>query len=496
MQLQELIAPMLIKQVIGEAHASDVSIESITADSRQVKPGCLFVAIRGYTVDGHRYVPAAVEAGASAVLVEEPIEGVTAPQIVVPDTRAASAVLASVFYGHPAQQMKVIGVTSTNGKTTITNLIDRVLTDAGHMTGLIGTIKTRIGDREFESKHTTPDALGLQDIFKQMLEVGTKYPIMEVSSHALDQKRVAGTEYHTAIFTNLTQDHLDFHGTMEAYRDAKLKLFSRLGNTYSNDLGESKFAIINVDDPAAEHFISATTAQVITYGIDNPASVRATDVKIEANGVSYRLESFAGDAEFALQMTGKFSVYNALAATAAGLAEGIPLQEIKRSLEAVSGVDGRFERVQAGQDFTVLVDYSHTPDSLENALKTIREFAKAKVYCMIGCGGDRDRTKRPIMASIAAQYADVAIITSDNPRTEDPDRILDDMEAGLADVSSDRYVRLTDRTEAIRYAIERAQTDDVILLAGKGHETYQIIGKTYYDYDDREVAAKAIRREL
>jgi UDP-N-acetylmuramoyl-L-alanyl-D-glutamate--2,6-diaminopimelate ligase len=492
-QLQELIAPILIKQVIGNA---DVRIESITADSRQIKPGCLFVALRGYTVDGHRFVPGAVEAGAAAVLVEEPISGLAAPQVVVQDTRAAIAVLASVFYGHPSTNMKVIGVTGTNGKTTITNLIDRVLSDAGHTTGLIGTIKTRIGDREFESKNTTPDSIGLQDIFKQMHEINTQYPIMEVSSHALDQKRVAGTDYHMAIFTNLTQDHLDYHGTMEAYRDAKLKLFSRLGNTYSDDVHESKFAIINIDDPAAEHFVSATTAQVITYGIDNPATLRAHDVKIEAHGVSYRLESFAGGEEFALQMTGKFSVYNALAATAAGLAEGIPLKQIKRSLEAISGVDGRFERVQAGQDFAVLVDYSHTPDSLENALKTIREFAKANVYCMIGCGGDRDRTKRPIMANIAAQYADVAIITSDNPRTEDPEAILDDMEAGLADVPKDRYVRITDRTAAIRFAIERAQTDDVILLAGKGHETYQIIGKTYYEYDDRDVAAKAIRREL
>lgn len=493
MQLQNLIAPLLIKQVIGDV---EIAIDDLTADSRLVKPGCLFVAIRGYTVDGHRYVSQAVEAGAAAVLVEERIEGLAAPQIVVPDTRAAVAVLASVFHRHPSQKMKVIGITGTNGKTTTTNLIDKILIDAGHKTGLIGTIKTRIGDQEFDAKNTTPDMVELQHIFKQMLDIGTEYPIMEVSSHALDQKRVAGTDYHMAIFTNLTQDHLDYHGTMEVYRDAKLKLFSRLGNQYSDDVRDSKFAIVNIDDPAAEHFVSATTAQVITYGIDNAADLRAIDVQITATGVSYRLDCFAGTVKFQLQMTGKFSVYNALAATAAGLAEGISLDAIKRSLESVDGVDGRFERVQAGQEFAVIVDYSHTPDSLENALKTVREFAQGQVYCVVGCGGDRDRGKRPIMAGIAAQYADVAVITSDNPRTEDPERILDDMEAGLADVQAGRYVRITDRTEAIRYAVERAKADDVILIAGKGHETYQIIGKTYHHFDDREVAAKAIRREL
>ena len=492
MRLRELAAPILMKRIIGK---DDVTIESITADSRQVKPGSLFVALRGYTVDGHDYVHKAVEAGASAVVVEQAIEGLAAPQVVVRDTRAAVAVLASVFYRHPSKQMKVIGITGTNGKTTTTFLIERVLQEAGFKTGLIGTIIAKIGDEEIEMVNTTPEALELQSMFKRMLDVGTQYVVMEVSSHAVELKRVAGIDFHTAVFTNLTQDHLDYHETMEAYRHAKSKFFSQLGSTYADDLADNKFSIVNVDDPEADFFIAASTAQGITYGIDNPADVRATNVKIEADGVSYTVESYAGTLDFRLQMTGKFSVYNALAATAACLAEGFTLEGIKHALESVEGVNGRFERVRAGQEFQVIVDYSHTPDSLENALKTVREFAKGKVYCIVGCGGDRDPGKRPLMAKIAADYADEAILTSDNPRTEDPERILDDMEAGVVSMQG-RYVRITDRIAAIKHAVEKAQGDDVILIAGKGHETYQIIGRTKHHFDDREVAAQAIRGEL
>ncbi|HEU4962546.1 MAG TPA: UDP-N-acetylmuramoyl-L-alanyl-D-glutamate--2,6-diaminopimelate ligase [Bacilli bacterium] len=493
MRLQELIAPIFLKQVIGDP---DVHIEHLTEDSRQVKPGSLFVAMRGYTVDGHKYVHQAVEAGASAVLVEQAIEGIQAPQIVVRSTRAAIAVLASVFYRQPTKSMKVIGVTGTNGKTTTTHLIDAILSDAGHKTGLIGTIKTRIGDEESENANTTPEAATLQDVFHRMREIGTEYPVMEVSSHAVEMQRVAGVHFHTAIYTNLSQDHLDYHGSMEEYRLAKAKFFARLGNTYSEVPEENQVAILNADDEQVDFFQRATTAQVITYGIDNPADVRAVDVRVEARGVSFTVESFAGTERFNLQMHGKFNVYNALAALAACLREGVSLEQIKSSLERIPGVNGRFESVDAGQDFTVIVDYSHTPDSLENALKTVNEFATGRVYCIVGCGGDRDRTKRPLMAGIAAQYADLAIITSDNPRTEDPERILDDMEAGLADTARERYVRITDRTSAIRYAVELAKADDVILIAGKGHETYQIIGRTKHHFDDREVAAQAIRGEL
>ncbi|PWK11628.1 UDP-N-acetylmuramoyl-L-alanyl-D-glutamate--2,6-diaminopimelate ligase [Tumebacillus permanentifrigoris] len=492
MRLRELIAPIVLKRVVGN---DEVEIVNITADSRQAAPGTLFVALRGYTVDGHEYVQKAVAAGASAVVVEEEFEGLAAPQVIVRDTRAMAAVLASVFYRHASQSMKVIGVTGTNGKTTTTSLIERILRENGQETGLIGTLKVKYADVEYETANTTPEALELQRIFRQMAEAGVQYPVMEVSSHALELGRVAGTQFRTAVFTNLTQDHLDYHGSMEEYRNAKAKFFSRLGNTYGDTPEQSQFAVINADDPAAAFFHGATTAQVITYGIDQEADVRATHVQVASDGVSYQLETFAGSTELKLRMTGKFNVYNTLAAIAVCLLEGLSLEQIKRTLEAVSGVDGRFERVDAGQKFAVIVDYSHTPDSLENALRTVREFAKGRVMCLVGCGGDRDRTKRPIMAKIASEYADLAVLTSDNPRTEDPEAIIDDMEVGVADVEQNRYVRITDRAEAIRFAIKQAQADDVILIAGKGHETYQIIGKTKTHFDDREVAAAAIRGE-
>lgn len=494
MQLHTLLAPILLKTIIGST--DQVEIKHITADSRQVVPGSLFVALKGNTVDGHQFVLQAVEQGAAAIVAERAFDRLPIPQIVVRNTRDVIPILASVFYGHPSKSMKVIGVTGTNGKTTTTHLIDKILSDQGHVTGLIGTINKRIGNQLFDMANTTPEALELQETFFQMKQLQTEYAVIEVSSHALDLKRTAGTDFHIAVFTNLTQDHLDFHGSMEEYRIAKGKFFARLGNTYGSRLEENAFAVINADDSSAEYFRQQTTAQIITYGIDREADVRAVNLQIKPDGASFTLQSFAGTLDISLQMTGKFSVYNALAAAAACLCEGVELSAIKQSLESVSGVSGRFERVRAGQDFTVIVDYAHTPDSLENVLKTIREFAAGNVYTVVGCGGDRDRGKRPKMAKIAADYSDVAILTSDNPRTEDPERILDDMEAGLTDVSRDRYLRLTDRTDAIRYAIANAKQEDVILIAGKGHETYQIIGRTKYHYDDREVAAKAIRGEL
>jgi UDP-N-acetylmuramoyl-L-alanyl-D-glutamate--2,6-diaminopimelate ligase len=414
-------------------------------------------------------------------------------QIIVPDTRQAMAILASVFYRHPSQEMKVIGVTGTNGKTTTTYLIEKVLTDAGAKTGLIGTIAMRIGDQVIDVSNTTPEAIELQHIFRQMRDVGTDFCVMEVSSHALELHRVAGTQFRTAIFTNLTQDHLDFHGTMEEYRNAKGKFFSRLGNTYADDTIHQSFAVINADDPSADFFIRQTVAPVITYGIDNEANVRARDVKITANGVTFLVETFAGSCPVHLQLTGTFSVYNALAALSACLIEEIPLQQIVHSLESVPNVSGRFEKVDEGQDFTVIVDYSHTPDSLENALKTVKEFTQGKIWTVVGCGGDRDRTKRPIMAKIALANSDMTVLTSDNPRTEDPEQILDDMEAGVTEFTPNRYRRIVDRTEAIRFAIEHAAPDDCILIAGKGHETYQIIGRTKIHFDDREVAREIIR---
>ncbi|WCK53088.1 UDP-N-acetylmuramoyl-L-alanyl-D-glutamate--2,6-diaminopimelate ligase [Aneurinibacillus sp. Ricciae_BoGa-3] len=487
MQLESLLAPLMISRCTGNAN---VEITGLQIDSRKIQPGNLFICLPGFTVDGHDFAAKAVAAGAVAVLAQRAIE-VDVPVVYVPDIKRAMAILADRFYGQPTRNMKVIGVTGTNGKTTTTHLIQKVLEDAGHPTGIIGTIEMRIGDEVKEVKNTTPEAADLQQSFAWMLSKGAEYAAIEVSSHALDMGRVRGIRFKTAVFTNLTQDHLDYHGTMEKYRDAKGLLFSQLGNEYDND--RMKVAILNADDPASETYARITPAQVITYGIDAEANVRGTNIRITPNGTKVSVDTFAGSAEFSLQMIGNFNVYNVLAATAACLAEGIPLKQIKQSLEAVEGVRGRFERVDAGQDFTVIVDYAHTPDSLENVLKTVREFAEEDVYCIVGCGGDRDRTKRPLMARIAVGYADTAILTSDNPRSEDPDAILDDMIAGLQDTPQERYTTISDRREAIRYAINRAKTGDVIVIAGKGHETYQIVKDRVLHFDDKEEAVLAIK---
>ncbi|USG67556.1 UDP-N-acetylmuramoyl-L-alanyl-D-glutamate--2,6-diaminopimelate ligase [Brevibacillus ruminantium] len=488
MLLRDLLAPLLPVSVIGE---DSIEITSLTADSRKVKPGCLFVCLTGFTVDGHQYAAQAVENGAVAILAEKDVD-VPATVVRVPDTRRAMAMLADRFYGSPTRQLKVIGVTGTNGKTTTTHLIDKILRDQKKKTGLIGTIHMRIGEVTEEIKNTTPDALELQESFRRMCDIGTEYATIEVSSHALELGRVRGCDIHTAVFTNLTQDHLDYHKTMENYRHAKSLLFAQLGNSY--DPQRLKTAVLNADDEASRFFATVTPARVITYGIDQAADIRADEIEISTQGTTFVAHTFAGSIRLSLKLMGKFNVYNALAAIAVGLAEGIPLAEIKASLEQVPGVNGRFESVQAGQPFAVLVDYSHTPDSLENALVTVKEFAKGKIFCIVGCGGDRDKTKRPIMARIATKYADLAVLTSDNPRSEDPEAILADMLAGLGEVAPERYTAMVDRREAISHAVSLASEGDVILIAGKGHETYQIIKGEVLPFDDREVAKEAIAR--
>jgi UDP-N-acetylmuramoyl-L-alanyl-D-glutamate--2,6-diaminopimelate ligase len=486
--LSQLRKALLKCEVI---HPVEVEVTGITSDSRMVRPGDLFVAQRGYTVDGHDFAAEAVRRGAGAVLCERAIPDISVPQLRVPDSHLAAAIVADVFYRHPSTKLSVIGVTGTNGKTTVTHLIERILRDAGHKTGLIGTLGSRIDGRTREGVNTTPEAVQLQSLLAEMVDAGCDYAVMEVSSHALEERRVAGTRYHVAVFTNLTQDHLDYHKTMDNYRAAKGKLFSRLGNSYGDTPHQSAYAVLNADDPASTYMREQTVVETVTYGIEQAADVRAEDVHIAPDGARFRVRSFAGDADVHLRLTGRFNVYNALAAFSVGLIEGISPAAIAASLGAVPGIPGRLEAVEAGQPFTVLVDYSHTPDSVQNALLTVREFAKGRVICVVGCGGDRDKTKRPLMAETACRYADWTILTSDNPRTEDPEAILDDMEAGVRDFS-DRYERITDRQEAIERAIQLAAPDDVVLIAGKGHETYQIIGHTKHPFDDRAVARAAI----
>jgi UDP-N-acetylmuramoyl-L-alanyl-D-glutamate--2,6-diaminopimelate ligase len=473
----------------------DLRPVGLCADSRRVKPGDLFFCLPGHTVDGHDYAAEAVARGAAALVVERLLP-LGVPQIVVKDSRMALAVMADRFYGSPSARVKVIGVTGTNGKTTTTHLIESILQEAGRTCGVIGTIEARFAGRSLPMSSTTPDCLELQRLLAGMAAEGTDYCAMEVSSHALEQGRVKGVKFRTAIFTNLTQDHLDYHGTMERYAAAKELLFSRLGNVYPAEPDERSYAVLNADDPASAAFARATAAETVTYGIDRPADVRAEDIRITARGTSFRAVTFRGEADVALRLVGKFNVYNALAAIAAALLEDIPLEVVKAGLERVAGVPGRVEAVDAGQPFAVIVDYAHTPDGLENVLRAVKEIAERRLILVFGCGGDRDRGKRPIMGKIGARYADYCILTSDNPRTEQPEAILDDIEAGLREdrVPPDRYERIADRRAAIEKAVEMASPGDVVLIAGKGHETYQIIGDRRIDFDDRLVAGEAIRR--
>ncbi|MFD1735721.1 UDP-N-acetylmuramoyl-L-alanyl-D-glutamate--2,6-diaminopimelate ligase [Bacillus salitolerans] len=465
-------------------------ITTIEMDSREVKNGSLFICIKGYTVDGHDFANQALEKGAVAVISEKPLK-LSVPVIVVKDTKRVMAILSDAFFGQPTQKLQLIGVTGTNGKTSTTHILEKMIAAHGKKTGLIGTLHIKIGNEKFEVKNTTPESLTLQKTFAKMVKEKVDTAIMEVSSHALDLGRVHGCDYDIAVFTNLTQDHLDYHGSMEEYKRAKGLLFAQLGNKF--DHTRPKFAIINADDLAAADYIKSTAAHVITYGIKSPSDIYASNIQMKNQGTSFDVSIFGKSYRVRMNLVGLFSVYNVLAAMGAALAAHIPVQKILDAIKEITGVQGRFELVQGGQDFAVVVDYAHTPDSLENAIRTIKEFVKGKVFVVVGCGGDRDRTKRPLMAKIATDLADYSIFTSDNPRSEDPLTILKDMEEG---VSRHTYKTIVDRESAIRYAVGHAKKDDAVLIAGKGHETYQIIGAQVFDFDDREVAKKVIKERL
>lgn len=491
MKTKELASLITPSRLIGNDQAK---INGIEIDSRKVKPGNLFICLTGTAKDGHDYAQQAIENGAEALITEKYLE-VEVPQLIVKDSRLAMAVIADRFYRHPSHELKVIGVTGTNGKTTMTYLLEKILTDFGQRTGLMGTIEMKIGGQAYPVANTTQDAADLHKYFRQMKDEGENYCVMEVSSHALEMGRVKGVHFRTALFTNLTQDHLDYHGTMERYREAKGLLFSRLGNSYSPSEEGQSYAVLNADDPASGYFKKQTSAQIITYGIENDADVRAENIRVTSTGTQFKVVTFRGEQTVSTKLIGKFNVYNALGAIAAALLENIPLERILQSLSKIESVQGRMEVVDAGQPFLVLVDYAHTPDGLENALSTISEFAEGQIISVFGCGGDRDRTKRPLMGEIAARYSDYVFVTSDNPRSENPESILDDIEPGLhrAGLTADQYEKISDREAAIEKAIHKAGPKDVILIAGKGHETYQIINGTTRHFDDREEARQAIR---
>jgi UDP-N-acetylmuramoyl-L-alanyl-D-glutamate--2,6-diaminopimelate ligase len=491
MRLKEVAELLVTARLMGNGETEWSGIES---DSRAVTGGQLFICLRGHTVDGHLYAPEAVEAGAAAIVVERALD-LPVPQIIVRDCRLAMAAIANHFYAYPSQTLKLIGVTGTNGKTTTTYLIEQILNDQLLPSGVIGTIERRFAGKSFPMSSTTPQTLQLQRYLAEMRDAGTKYCAIEVSSHALEQGRVKGCRFRTAVFTNLTQDHLDYHETMSRYAAVKGLFFSRLGNEYKAVENDRSYAVLNADDTISSAYAELTAAEVITYGIDNEADIRASNIRINAQGTTFHVHTFRGEADITLQMAGKFNVYNALAAIGAVLIEGVELRAIAESLRGIPGVPGRVEAVNAGQPFAVIVDYAHTPDGLENVLRAVQQFAEKRILCVFGCGGDRDRAKRPLMGKIAVQYADYAIITSDNPRTEAPELILKDIEDGLirSHIEPSMYELIADRRAAIQKAVEMASPGDVVLIAGKGHETYQDINGVKYPFDDREAAKEAIR---
>ena len=494
MRFSELLQEIQVVNTGGDLQAE---LLGIAYDSRQVKPGFLFVAIKGFNTDGHRYLWQAVKQGAVAVVIERQTDlpdGVAWAQVA--DGRQALALLSARFYDNPSQKLQLVGITGTNGKTTIANLIAAVCETADKKVGLLGTIHNRIGGRIIQGSHTTPESKDLQGLFQEMVDAGTDTCVMEVSSHALALHRVTGCEFDLAVFTNLTRDHLDLHGTPENYLAAKLKLFQELKTPGGK--GNLKRAVINADDRQSASFIEAVQSaggMAVTYGIKKTADVYADRIVVKSKGVRFTVRGNLGVCRLRLHLTGRFNVYNALAAFTAGVLMGIPIEVIKEALEGVPGVHGRFATVNAGQDFTVVVDYAHTPDGLENTLQTARQLTNKRLITVYGCGGDRDRGKRPIMGQIAAKYSDFQVITSDNPRSEDQCDITNDILEGVRRIAKpEAYLVEEDRRRAIGLAINMAQTGDVVVIAGKGHEDYQLIGGETLPFDDTVEATEAIRR--
>ncbi len=460
---------------------SDVDISEIAYDSRKVKPGVLFCCIVGTNLDGHNYAESAVKAGAAALLVERELP-LDVPQIIVKNSRTAMAEIAENFFDHPLRGIPVIGITGTNGKTTTTYMIKAICEKAGMKVGLIGTICNLIGDRVINTRLTTPESVELQRVFRQMRDAGVNIVVMEVSSSALDQDRVHGIEFVVGGFTNLTQDHLDYHKTFENYLEAKKKMFRR-----------SKFAVMNADDIHSDMLLDGLNLPAMRYGVrTNTADIRAGNIDICATHLEFDMCCTMGMQHITVPMPGLFNVFNAMLAAGVCLKLGISLENIAAGLASVESVSGRMETLPTeGFDFSVILDFAHTPDGLENLLSSVRDFAKARIITVFGCGGDRDNSKRPVMGETAAKHSDICVVTSDNPRTEDPMRIIDMVLEGVNRVSCEHVV-IENRREAIRYALNAAKKDDIVVLAGKGHEHYQEINGVKYPFDEKVVVAELL----
>lgn len=456
----------------------DIEITSLCCDTRRLEVGALFVALPGYRFDGNNFIEEAIEKGAAAVLCAK-CPPKTGPWLVVEDPRAALAVLSANWFGHPEKQMTILGVTGTNGKTTTTYLLKAMLEQvAGAKVGLIGTNQNMIGEEILPAARTTPEAYDLHELFRTMADAGCTHVVMEVSSHALMLHRVDGVQFKASIFTNLTQDHLDFHGTMEAYREAKGRLFL-----------QSETGIYNLDDEAGRYYAANAPSACFTYSENkSEADLLAANIRLLSDHVEFEALILGSISRVRLPIPGGFTIYNALGVIACGLVLGYSLPEVAASLANAKGVKGRVEVVPTPAPYTVLIDYAHTPDALENILLTARDFTKRRLICLFGCGGDRDRTKRPIMGELAAALSDLVILTSDNPRTEEPEAILEDVVAGIPKDFAALQTE-PDRRRAIALALSLGEEGDVIVLCGKGHETYQEIGRERFHFDEREEIA-------
>lgn len=480
MKLRELIKNLSIIEMSADAERE---ISGVSYDSRKTEKGDMFVAIRGFEADGHKFIPKAAENGAAVILCEEK-PSCDIPYVLVSDSRYGLAIVSRDFFGDPASEMTMIGITGTSGKTSSSYLIKHMLeSKLDAKVGLIGTNGNMIGDEFLHTEHTTPESYELHKLFRHMADSGCTHVVMEVSSHSLTLERVAGIHFDVALYTNLSQDHLDFHGTMEVYAAAKRKLFSMCS-----------LGCFNLDDAWADFMRDGASCRTMTFSTEkNEADLVAKDIRLTADGV--RFASVSGDeiSITKLGIPGMFSVYNALGTMSVGLALGLSLADCSDAMSSAKGVKGRLEIVPTGRDFSVVIDYSHKPDALEKVLKTLKPVTRGRLIALFGCGGDRDKLKRPIMGRIAADNADLVVVTSDNPRTEDPDEIIREIVAGMKDKRTPTKV-ICDRREAIAWAIDNAAPGDVLLLAGKGHEDYQVVGHEKHHMDEREIVADCLKK--
>jgi UDP-N-acetylmuramoyl-L-alanyl-D-glutamate--2,6-diaminopimelate ligase len=502
MKLNDLLKVIEDKKVIGDR---SLEVSRIAYNSKDIGENSLFVAIKGTKSDGHSFIHEAISKGARAVVVEqlpEDIKDVTV--ILTHDTRLALAKIAARFYNNPSSDLTLVGITGTNGKTTTAYLVESIFRKAGLKTGIIGTISYRYGEKSIPASMTTPESLDLQRMLTEMAEDGVTHVVMEVSSHALDLKRVESLHFKAGVFTNLTQDHLDYHQTMEHYFKSKAILFNRLLPKGGNK--RISHAILNRDDPYSKTLSENTTPNIIDYSVKNQADVFPAHALLTLDGISAEINTPKGSLRVKSSLIGEFNLYNILAAIGVGISQNIPLKDIKRGIESLDSVPGRFERIENKEGISIVVDYAHTSDALKRALETISRISKGRIITVFGCGGDRDRLKRPIMGAISGKYSDLSIITSDNPRTENPNTIIEEIKEGIKDsgareyhhtdstgnFSQKGYITIVDRLKAIRFAIDMAKPKDTVLIAGKGHEDYQIVGNKRTPFNDRQEARNAI----